>query len=408
MTDDSDMPPAGPGPSATEPSGGAMAPPSPVPGGAPAQVPELHYEATEQELTGTTARNRRLWPWVLLVIVVIGLAVASRINLDYYAVQPGTAQSVQQFITVPPAKSHPISHPVLLTDVEIGRVSALSYLFYKLQSNTTLEPLDNVTGGMPPSELDAQGQLEMSQAESYAKTAALRQLGYTVTATPVGAVVSGTFIGTPAYRALNVGDVISSVDGVVTPTAVSLMTTLRKHHSGETVSLSVHRGGTGTPTSVPVTLKTAVVDLGGGYTVTVDMGIVPQDQVDYTYPFPVTINVTNIGGPSAGLAMTLGVIDALSEGSLTGGRTVAATGTIDSSGKVGDVGGVPQKTVAVENADASIFLVPPGEYKDAMSKDRSGLKIYAVSTLDQALAVLAAHGGTVPAALTGHLPPVAG
>jgi PDZ domain-containing secreted protein len=59
---------------------------------------------------------------------------------------------------------------------------------------------------------------------------------------------------------------------------------------------------------------------------------------------------------------------------------------------------VAQKTVAVENAGATIFMVPPEEYKAAMSKDRPGLKVYAVSTLDQALKVLAAHGGVVPAA----------
>jgi PDZ domain-containing protein len=124
------------------------------------------------------------------------------------------------------------------------------------------------------------------------------------------------------------------------------------------------------------------------------VGFLPEDQVDYAYPFPVSIDVADIGGPSAGLAMTLGVIDALTVGSLTGGHTVAATGTIDSSGNVGDVGGVPQKTIAVENAGASVFLVPPQEYRAAMSKDRPGLMIYAVSTLDQALVVLAAHGGT--------------
>jgi PDZ domain-containing protein len=133
----------------------------------------------------------------------------------------------------------------------------------------------------------------------------------------------------------------------------------------------------------------------GGTTVVLDVGIEPEDQIAYAYPFPVSIDVVDIGGPSAGLAMTLGVIDALSSGSLTGGHTVAATGTMDASGDVGDVGGVPQKTVAVENAGASIFLVPPQEYRAAMSKDRPGLAIYAVSTLDQALDVLEAHGGHI-------------
>jgi PDZ domain-containing protein len=100
--------------------------------------------------------------------------------------------------------------------------------------------------------------------------------------------------------------------------------------------------------------------------------------------------------------MTLGVIDTLSGGNLTGSRTVAATGTMDDQGNVGDVGGVAQKTIAVEQSGATVFLVPPQEYKAALSKKTPGLQIYAVSTLNQALNVLAAHGGHVPAAATSN------
>jgi PDZ domain-containing protein len=245
----------------------------------------------------------------------------------------------------------------------------------------------------------------MAQAEAAAKTAALRRLAYPVTATAAGAVIFGTYPGTPAYSVLNVGDVVTAVNGVATPTARDLTTVLARYHSGQTITLTVRKGGSAPPAPVSVTLKRTVVDIGGGEMHALDLGIQPQDQVDYTYPFKVTINVTNIGGPSAGLAMTLGVIDALTSGAATDGHTVAATGTIDSLGNVGDVGGVPQKTVAVENAGASIFLVPPQEYKAAMSKDRPGLQIYAVSTLSQALSVLAAHGGSVPAQATNSASP---
>jgi Lon-like protease len=380
--------------------GGAAGGPVTAPWGAvtvPGLVPST---GTDGEPPPPDERRRHRWPWVVFILFVVAVAVASRGNLDDYAVQPGTAQSVQQFITVPADRSHRVSHPVLLTDVQIGRVTALSYLFYELQSNVSLVPVGEVTGGTPPSELDAQGVLEMSQAEAAAKTAALRRLGYTVTATPSGAVIFGTYPGTPAYSALKVGDVVTAVDGVATPTARDLTSVLAHSHSGQTVTLSVRKGGMGAPVPETVTLKRTVVDTGGGKMQALDLGIQPQDQVDFTYPFPVTINVTNIGGPSAGLAMSLGVVDALTSGSTTGGHTVAATGTIDSLGNVGPVGGVPQKTIAVENAGASIFLVPPQEYKDAMSKDRPGLQIYAVSTLDQALSVLAAHGGSVPPAPT--------
>jgi PDZ domain-containing protein len=276
-------------------------------------------------------------------------------------------------------------------------VTALSYLLFKLQSNTALYSVPAVTGGTAPSELDAQGALQMSQAEASAKTAALRHLGYTVTATPAGAVIAGTFPGTPAYGVLDVGDVVTALDGTATPTALALTHALAPHHSGQTVTFSVRKGGKGAAVAVPLTLQATTVDI-GNEKVTLDVGIMPQDQVDYTYPFPLSIDVQDIGGPSAGLAMTLGVIDTLSGGHLTGGHTVAATGTMDASGDVGDVGGVPQKTVAVENAGATIFLVPPGEYADAKSKQKPGLAIYKVSTLDQALQVLAAHGGHVPSA----------
>ena len=128
------------------------------------------------------------------------------------------------------------------------------------------------------------------------------------------------------------------------------------------------------------------------------LGVEIETWQDFTYPFAVTIDTSDIGGPSAGLAMTLGIIDALEGGDLTGGAVVAATGTIDPSGAVGDVGGVAQKTVAVERAGAKAFLVPPEEYGVAKSAAGSGLRVYAVSSLDQALGVLRRLGGHVPPA----------
>ena len=82
----------------------------------------------------------------------------------------------------------------------------------------------------------------MSQAEAAAKTAALRHLGYPVTATPSGAVVFGTFPGTPAYPVLEVGDVITAVDGMATPDARALSTELSHHHPGQTITLTVRKG----------------------------------------------------------------------------------------------------------------------------------------------------------------------
>jgi PDZ domain-containing protein len=115
----------------------------------------------------------------------------------------------------------------------------------------------------------------------------------------------------------------------------------------------------------------------------------------FVYPFDVTIDVGAIGGPSAGLALTLGLLDVLSAGNLTGGYRIAATGTINLDGTVGDVGGVAQKAVAVRKAGAQVFFVPPDELKDALSQAGS-MKVMPVATLQQALNDLRALGGHIP------------
>jgi PDZ domain-containing protein len=126
------------------------------------------------------------------------------------------------------------------------------------------------------------------------------------------------------------------------------------------------------------------------------LGVSLETQQAWHFPVNVRVRIPDVGGPSAGLSMTLGIIDKLSGGHLTGNRVVAATGTIDPEGDVGDVGGVAQKTIAVERAGATVFFVPPQEYQAAMSKDTPQLHVYAVSSLDQALRILKRLGGTVP------------
>ncbi|MGH9163958.1 MAG: S16 family serine protease, partial [Acidimicrobiales bacterium] len=114
---------------------------------------------------------------------------------------------------------------------------------------------------------------------------------------------------------------------------------------------------------------------------------------DFDLPFAVHIDSGAIGGPSAGLAFTLGLLDALTAGELTGGRRVAVTGTIELDGGVGDVGGVAQKTAAVRRAGAEYFLVPPAEFDEAVAHAGGQLQVRRVASLDEALDALAKLGG---------------
>jgi PDZ domain-containing protein len=107
----------------------------------------------------------------------------------------------------------------------------------------------------------------------------------------------------------------------------------------------------------------------------------------------VTLRLADVGGPSAGLLFTLGIIDKVDGdghgGDLTGGHVIAGTGTITGNGKVGAVGGVPLKEQAARRDGATVFLVPRAECSDATAELPHGLKLVPVTTLDGALSALA-------------------
>ncbi|MEV6026206.1 S16 family serine protease [Streptomyces sp. NPDC052036] len=116
----------------------------------------------------------------------------------------------------------------------------------------------------------------------------------------------------------------------------------------------------------------------------------------------VTLKLADVGGPSAGLLFSLGVIDKLegdgAGGDLTGGRTIAGTGTIDATGNVGAVGGVALKVQAARRDGATVFLVPKEECTDARAELPKGLRLVPVTTLNGAVASLMAleKGKSVP------------
>ncbi|GAB2327282.1 S16 family serine protease [Streptomyces variabilis] len=118
----------------------------------------------------------------------------------------------------------------------------------------------------------------------------------------------------------------------------------------------------------------------------------------------VTLKLADVGGPSAGLLFSLGIVDKLdgdgSGGDLTGGRVVAGTGTIDAEGRVGAVGGVPLKTQAARRDGATVFLVPRDECAEAKAELPQGLRLVPVTTLEgavDALVALEKGTGEVPA-----------
>ena len=184
---------------------------------------------------------------------------------------------------------------------------------------------------------------------------------------------------------LAVGDVLLTVDDHPICLSGDVRTALAAHRPGDTVTLTVRR----VSATADETISVALAEDSTSKRALLGVGL---ETIRCDVPFEAVIDTGRIIGPSAGLAITLSMIERLTPGSLTGGALVAATGTIDADGAVGPVGGVKQKAAAVRRAGAKLFLVPAEEYEIAKSYAGS-MRVVAVKTLDDALEALATLPG---------------
>ena len=217
---------------------------------------------------------------------------------------------------------------------------------------------------------------EMSQSENAAITAAMNYLNQ-----PVATFVGTIFKKSPATGKLKVGDQIAAVNGKLITLATDVHTALRGTKAGDKVAISVIRAGQ--PLTQTITLKSGAPDI-------TDRGILGVGI--YSEPvgaIKVRINLADVGGPSAGLMFTLAIIDKLSPGSLTAGKHIAGTGTMDYDGTVGPIGGITHKLLAASRAGAKYFFVPAKNCAEAVSAQHKGVTLVRVTTLHSALDALA-------------------
>lgn len=268
-------------------------------------------------------------------------------------------------------------------DVYERRASMLESLFPFIRSGSTLVPADEL---VPPGVSDAAQRRadlrEMTISQQVAAAVALRRLGYHVVAKPDGVTVDAIDLGTHAVGKLVPTDVIRSVNGVVTPTIARLRAVLARAHPGQTVSLGVLRGDQ----TLTVRVQT-VADPADTHRAIV--GFSPDQSALIELPLKVRIDAGNVGGPSAGLAFALEVMEELGH-NVDRGYKVAATGQMELDGTVSAIGGVKQKTFGVREAKADVFLVPAaGDNAAEARRYAHGLRIIAVKSFPQALRALA-------------------
>ena len=302
---------------------------------------------------------------------------------DEYLFLPDKARPVAPLVTVKGGKDPTGSAGIYYDAVIIRRAKLFEQIFPWIHDGSTLVPDKQVNPpGVSDSQRRAEDLQEMARSQNIAAAVALKYLGYDVKVGYTGALVGEVVADSPAAKAgIQPTEVIVSVDGKPVRKTDDLRRLITAHPPGTTIRLGV-RGAKGIrevdvkTIADPHNPKRAVI------------GVIVLQASQAKLPIPVRIDTGSIGGPSAGLAFALDVLQELGH-RVDRGHKVAATGEIFPDGSVGPIGGVKQKTIGVRRAGVDVFLVPAGDNAKEARKYAGPVRIIPVESFRQALRALA-------------------
>lgn len=334
-----------------------------------------------------TARRKLRWPLAVVVMVLV-LAVFSvalwNLELPYLAWSPGPTPEVIDLLTVDGAETYPVEGDLYMLTVSQQGLNVYELLAavadpqVDVLERTAVRPID-----VTDEEYQRQSRERMDESKIAAVSVALERLGYEVTVEGDGVEVVSVLEGLPAEGTLQVGDVITAINGKRVFVATDAVAEINTNAIGDTITLTLLRGEESL--DVSVTLAEHTQNKGQPM-----VGFGPATHNPrFEFPIDVEIDSSNIGGPSAGMMYTLAVINVLTPEDITHGFRIAGTGTISTSGAVGAIGGVRQKVVGASLSGAEYILVPEDNYQEALTAEVEGTEIIAVETIDEALEFLA-------------------
>ena len=316
-----------------------------------------------------------------IAAAVLGLAlvfVVGFVRLPYYAVGPGPADEVIPLIHIGGGQqTFPPSGKLIMTTVSFYQVTGLQALQAWLDPNLAIVA-DEVLypPGLDHATEEQRARSQMDQSKIDAAIVVLTKLeGYPKTH-GAGALIEQTFPGCPAEGELFSGDLILAIDGEPVDSRDEASDLIGEAPAREPLDFRVRAAGETHDVEV------AKRRCGGSEDPLVGVSLIDN------FPFPIEISSGNVGGPSAGLMLSLGLFDLLTPGDLTAGRTIAGTGTIGPDGKVGSIGGITDKVVAAERVGATVFLVPAKNMTDLDGIDTGDMRLVRVGTFDDAVDAL--------------------
>jgi PDZ domain-containing protein len=311
------------------------------------------------------------------VLAVITFGVLWLAPSDDYLLLPDEAHPVAPLVTVETPKRGGGKDGIYFVDLIQRRATLAETLFPGIRDGATLVPETRVNPHGIAESVRRQADLgQMARSQEIAAAVALRELGYDVKVRENGAFVASVFSDLPAAGKIAPGEVIVAVDGKPVRSTIDLQRLISANKPGTTLRLRLKRSDS----SRTVRLTTAPNPDDASRSV---IGVLVEAAADIELPVDVSIDAGNIGGPSAGLAFALDVMEKLGR-DVDHGKKVAATGELALDGSVLRIGGIKQKTIGAREAGVDAFLVPVDNAPEA-KRYADGLTIIPVTSVDQAV-----------------------
>src|SRR5690625_2748611 len=341
--------------------------------------------------------KREITQAISTAILSISVALMAIIPTGFVIQRPGPTVDVLDeeaeisAISIAGAETYEHDGQLRLTTVQVQGGEGyptwpLNILSAYFRADSAVTPVENVfPKDVPHDEIVKRNQEEMESSQRRAVVVALEYLEYDV---PTVLRIVGTVPESGAAGVLDEGDVLLGINGTRVASFAELDDELARVRAGDEVRVEIERDDE----EEVVAVRTTKSENGAA-----QLGVL----LDPVFDFPVDIEISaqEIGGPSAGLIFSLGIVDLLTPGSLTGGEEIAGTGTIDLAGNVGPIGGIQQKLFGAARAGAHWFLAPTNNCHD-FSTVPEGLTVIPVDTFSSAKlavdAIAAGQGGSLP------------
>lgn len=315
---------------------------------------------------------RSVYSALAIVLLVVGVSMLQG-DSNHGVIRPGPVVRLTDAISGTAAGSTSADPGwFAFTTVEVDEMTLLEYLIRRITGD------DQVVSLTAPSRSTA-ARAQMLDSKHTALRIALTETT-DVEIPSDGSLVIDVIDGSPAQDAgIRPLDVIVSVDGVKVLDPIGLRTAI----GSSTTSMTIVYRRDAAVRTVEATPRDAML----GVRVAPSYAIALAGLAD--------IDTGSVGGPSAGLMMTLAAIDAFSPGDLTAGLRLAGTGTITFDGSVGPVSGVAHKLTAAGAARADWFFVPSSQIDELSGHPEiATVRLVEVATLTDAIAALCASGAS--------------